>query len=493
MLIGNNTQAVNDNVDVVESGLEDRIGFNSFLKTMIVEKSVVEDSARVSGHIERDITPPNRILLKTFGCVLLVLCIFAAICGALVTTSPIIHILSLGVLTIAFAIIVTMSSRKPYSALHSLSLLAGIVSSFGLMAMMGESFAITSLNVSNDSFWVMAAIMSITVGVILKSRMALMVSITMTALWGYGYLSSSLNISLAVFAFPLIAISHILLASYLSDKIGKTASILMFWVWGGTVLSIAYSKGFLVFPMMISGLVLGFGAYYLAKAHVLNAWASGNQKPTRPWTWMFLMSSCLLAVLSWWNKDIFPVTGTETTLTQFVWRIGLIGGACLLVAISFLRRSGQSYSFPRRLISAIVILSIAGALHYQPETTTRFGKYLTADTKLMIYAATLGSIAILSVIKFISAIKNGSISWLIAATFILFGVFLASAQIEIVTLDLMGIALLSAMVSLCALAWTQTEINEASSTYRPLSERDKRRLHLSNPYGTINDGLSRQS
>lgn len=493
MFMGNKTQAVNDNVDVFESGLEDRIGFNSFLKTMIVEKSVAEDRESLSGHIESETTPPDHILLKAVSYIILVLCIFAAICGLLLTTSPIIHTLSFCVLTIAFAMIVIMSSRKSHTVLHSLSLLAGLVSSFGLMAMMGESFAITSLNVLNDSFWVMTAVMSIAIGVILKSRVALMVSITMTALWGYGYLSSNLNISSAVFAFPLIAISQILLSGYLSDKIGKIASIIMFWVWGGTVLSMAYSKGFLVVPMMISGLVLGFGAYYLAKAHVLDAWGPENQKPTRPWTWMLLMGSCLLAVLAWWNQDLFPVTGTETTLTQFIWRIGLIGAACLLVGMSFLRRSMQSYSLPRRLLSAVIIISIAGVLHYEPEITARFGEHLTRDTKLLIYTAALGSAAILSVIKFISAIKNGSISWLIAATFVMLGVFLASAQIEILTLDLIGTALLSAMISLCAIAWTQKEINEPSSTYRPLSERDKRRLNLSNPYGTINDGLSKQS
>ena len=475
---GTQIYAINDNVHFDESGLEDRTGFNSFLKAARLEKSTKIDTLHKQGTLENDnfTSKPTFVGMTYISAIFLGLCTLIAIYGLIATSSPALHIVSHGVL-ISMAIIGSaISTLKGRERFQAFGLCAGIIMSFGLMVIIGEYFSVTALQISSDSLWVMAAGMSLAVGALLKSRVALTLSITTAALWGYGYLSGNLSVSLAIISFPIIAICQIWLSAHLADPIGKFASVLMLCVWGGTVLSIAYANGFLIIPMIASGLILGLGAFYVSKSHMLDAWTPVKQKPTYPLVWLLLMSSTLLAVLWLSSPEIFLTIGRKTPLSQIIWQVGLIGGGLILLALSFTRQSRQSYSVARRLMSSIVIILVAAVLYYQTAIEARLGQELAAEIKLLTYTGALGILTILTAIKFISAIKNGYILWLMASSFVFVGIFLTATQLEVWSLEMVAMTVLSGLISLCAIAWTQKDVTQPSSIYRPLSTRDKKRL-----------------
>ena len=489
---GNQIYAVNDNVHFDKNGLEDRTGFNSFLKAARIEKYTKMHALLKQGALENDNYPPNPTYtgLTYISAIFLGLCTLVAIYGLIATTSPALHIVSQGVL-IAVAIIASaVSTLKGRERFQAFGLCAGIIMSIGLMIIIGEYFSVTPLQMSSGSFWIMAAGISLAVGALLTSRVALIMSITSTALWGYGYLSGNLSVSLAVIAFPVIAICQILLSTHLADSIGKFASVLMLCVWGGTVLSIAYANGFLIIPMIASGLILGFGALYVSKAHMLDAWTPVKQKPTYPLVWLLLMGSSLLAVLWLSSPELFPIIERTTPLTHTIWQFGLVGGGLLISALSFTGQSRQSYSFARRIMSSIVIISIASALYYQTDIEARLAQGLAAEIKLLIYTGALGILTLLTAIKFTSAIKNGYILWLMASSFIFVGVFLAATQLESWSLEMVAVSVLAGMVTLCAIAWTQKEVTQPTSIYRPLSTRDKKRLGPTQKYSYYDTDLN---
>ena len=475
MGMGIQTHATNDNLHLTKHGFEDRTGFNSFLKAMTAEKTYLDESLQTQS-IEESHKPSLLIkIFQTLAYIGLSLVAVAAVFSLVATTSPLLHVISLVSLVTLSVSLSFYSAYKSFDRLQALSLIVAILLSFGLMVMIGDYFALTLLNISNDGLWLITTAMSLTIGGLLKSRTALMLSITMATLWGYGYLSGSLNITQAVIGFPVAALGQIFLSSYLADRIGKFASILMFWIWGGTVLSLAYAQGLLIIPMMISGLMMGFGAYYVSKAHMLNAWSETQQKPTRPWSWLALMSTAFLAALFWWSPSLFPTIGNASPLTQFIWQIGLVAGSCFMLIASLLRRSRDTYSLSRRILSSLVIIAVSTALYFQPRIIAFLGSPLANEIRLAIYLATIGVLAVLAFRKFTQAIRNSYLSWLMASSLILIGIFFACVQIEFWTYEITTVSVIAGMICLCALAWTQKETNKPSSVYRPLSKRDKKR------------------
>ena len=478
--------AVNDNVHLFEGGLEDRTGFNAFLKDVKLEKITKEEELLKQDVLESDNEPTNPALiwLKSNYPIFLRSITFVCLIGLIFVPSPALQTISLSALIVISIIISALSAMKGRERFHALGLFAAIAMSFGLMVMIGEYYAVTPLQISSDSLWVMAAGMSLAVGALLKSRVALIISITAVAIWGYGYLSETLSVSLAVFGFPIIAICQILLSNYLEDRVGKFASVIMLCVWAGIVLSVAYANNLLIVPMMLSGVILGLGAFYIFKSHMLGVWAPAQQKPTYPLVWLLLMGCTLLAALWFWSPDSFPTIGRKTPLTQAIWKAGIVGGGLLLLGVSLKRPSRQSYSFARRSMSSIVIMSIAAGLYYQGDIEARLGQELTAEFYTLIYTGTLGILAFLTATKFAIAIKNDDLLWFMVPCFVFFGVFFAATQVEIWSLEMITVSVLAAMVTACAIEWTKKDSTDASSIYRPLSAREKKRLGLTQKHNS---------
>lgn len=455
---------------------DDRMGFYNFLKASQNERFKQEariESQRLQA-LENDTKSSFKHHASNIAYGVLLTAIICTAILSLITTHPDIRIIGLTLLTALGLIAAGLSSHHGAYRLKSVSILMALTACLGLMTTLAQSFGVHIFSSSQSSFWITAALISLVTAWVLKSRIALIISIALTVFWSYAAFTAHISLSPAFFALPFFAALQVLVAYNFGDGFSSRLSQLILYGWGLTALLIAMVSGLTTPVFILSGLTLSTGLIYLSTTHPFSIWASDPRRGLSLLSWFAFMCCCIATSWQWLIPTALGDARTPLPpLTDFIWQIGLISGGLALSAAALFRRAYTSHSLPRRICGGLIIFGLAGS-HYLIATQTTGLANNNLGTIFMISAVLLlGGLSIVVINKVAVAIRYEHNGFILTSLVIMIAVFLSLIFVSQINSNLLYVSGLGALLTIFGLSLTQKHIPtfDANTTiYRPLKK-----------------------
>ena len=490
MGLGSQIYAFNDNSPLTHQGVDDRMGFNAFLREakLAKENEARQEEAKLLQ--AQNNAEPRRASFKSFiqplkvtSLLLLEGLILLSVFLLITVTSPMTKIFALNSLALSSLIMSARSKLGQYGRWHEVWAVIALASCFGAIYLLGTDFAVTGLSLSGSLAWVMMAAIALVVSALIQSRTALILSLMITSIWGYGLFTSSISLSPIILAFPVLAAMQFIAAEDSRDKVVRLSYQLMLSAWTIGAIYLANMSGITTPQMLITAVMLISALLYAASTHPFKIWKSDPLKGTALLGWTGVMLAVLMTAWFWISPERFGLLSgasiLPSPLANFIWQIGLIGAIGLLFIISALRHSRASYSLSRRLLGAFVMALLPLSLFFQQELHLFFNRYGLELIPLYFALACFGSVAILTLRKFISAIRFEHFGWMLVCTLLAIGTSISLSAIPEWTTDLILVTIIAALGTSCALMWTQKKYAAPNTVYKPYKHKPPSKRHYS--------------
>lgn len=488
MGLENRAYIANDNGAPSDPSYDDRMGFNHFVKTL----SQSPDLRRRQGITQSSATPPSinsepanteqtraRPPGSRSGLSLWSLLLFIAILGftylSLVTSHPASRIIALTGLFLSSIIAAAVSEQKQAYRFKAVTILIAIAAWVITLITLSQSFGLDIFSPYNPKFYITTALVTLAAARGLRSRLALIISVSITALWAYAVYVGYIEFSASLAAIPILAAAQVFISQGLGDGFSRRLAQLILYGWGLCALMIAAMSGFTTPEFFLSALTLLTGFVYLASTHPFFIWSQDNRRGTALLTWFALISCCLASGWLWIVPTASQSSGAGLSpMMDFIWQVGLITGALALSAAALFRNPRTSHSLMRRLMGAILIMIIA-ASHYFKSLRDIELNVQDINAGYVIAAMILfGGISIIVLSKFISAIRYSHNACLLLSSLLILALFAGFVSISSIDDELLYIAVIGALMTIFGLALTHkksTAFQRAQTTYRPLKSR----------------------
>jgi len=498
----NRAYIANDNGAPNNPAHDDRMGFNHFVKTL----STSPDLRRQQGHTQNPQRPSPMVSQPInneqakprppggqFRFSLWPLLLFIAISGftylSLVTPNPASRILALAGLTVSSVISAALSEQKEAYRFKAVTLLIAITAWTIALITLAQNFGLNIFSPYNPGLYISTALVTLAAAWSLKSRLALIISVTITALWGYGVYAGYIEFSALLAAIPILVAAQVFISQRYGDGFSRRLAQFILYGWGLCALTLAAMSGFTTPEFFISSLTLLTGFIYFASTHPLHIWAQDNRRGTALLTWFAFISCCLASGWLW----IIPASSENiaaelSPMMDFVWQVGLITGALALSAAALFRNPHTSHSLMRRLMGATFVIIIAASHYFKSFGDIGVNAQSLNASYVIAAMVLLGGISIIVLSKFLSAIRYSHNGYLLLCGLLIFALFASFVSISSIDIELLYIAMIGALITIFGLALTRKrpiEFRHKPNTYRPLKSsgfRKNKPQHLTSPY-----------
>lgn len=497
MGLENRAYIANDNGAPDQPSRDDRMGFNHFVRAAAksgkarqslgtAQSTPTHPVDSTAGDSQRNKTqPPAHGFGAALWPVLFLLAILGTAYLSLTAPNPASRLLALtGLfgLTMAAA---GLSERSGAYRLKAVSLFTAIAAWVGGLLTLAQSFGLDVFNPAASQLYIITSIITLAAAWALKSRLALILSVAITALWGYAVYAGYISFNNAFIALPVIAGLQIFISQHLGDGFSRRLSQFILYGWSLCALMIAAMSGFTTPAFILSALTLLTGLIYLSSTHPFYVWARNKSRGIAVFTWFAFMSCCLATGWLWLAPaDIDLSEAALSPMMDFIWQAGLIFGALALAAAALFRNPRLSHSLSRRLIGAVVIMALAASHYFKSVNQSGAAGQDWDAVYVIAMMALLGGLGIVTLSKLISAIRHGHSGYIFLSSLFALALFASFTSMSAVDLELLYISGIGALITIFGLALTHKKTaryTQSQNTYRPLKEASARHNEVQTP------------
>ena len=390
------------------------------------------------------------------------------------STDPFAHVTAFGGLLISGLAAASMANAHQRWRLKALSVLFALFSGFAALFTLGAFFDVTWLNITENGFWFALSLLSLWASYAFKSRIALYMSLVITALWVYMLLSGSIELSSGVFWLPLTAAFQTLVAKLNQDKFGLAIAGSMILGWSIALTVFAQRTGVVTFPFIMSLLLIAAGVIYTATAHPIKVWYKDKSRTTGLIAWAALMMSAIAT--SWmWLYATLDVSDAPTALSNFLWQLALIAGIGILFASIFIRRRKTAHKLSRRLFRAFAVMGLALTHYFQHDILAILQQKDLETLPYFAAIAMLGAITTLTLSRFLSSMTYEHRSGMVVSLAVACAIGASMSILVTISQSALWLFLGAAILMLWCLAMTQNNISSIKT-----ANQNRKRLPLLN-------------
>jgi len=467
-----NITLANDNGDLSNEQLDDRTGFKNFLESFRSEThlAALEQAKADSLQESETVASPFEASLETFKLVAATLLAGLAILSLWLLSQrndPAQLILAFSGLSITGIGLAYIAENKQNWRVKSLGVLIALLSCFSVVYMLGTYFAVNALNPSQHLFWLALTGFAFAASYALRSRIALLISICMTAVWGYTQFTGFTPLTEMGLLLPIMAGLLCVRSSLILDNIGRITSgaIALTWALGASFM--AYTSSLVTAPLLLSLGIMFIGIVYIASTHPLKTWHMDHMKTTSTGTWA--VAIIMLLATAWlWLYASFALSTPETPLNRFMWQLALIGGGSTLFAISLVRGVRHAHSLSRRLLASASFTALAASLYFQSNIIDYF---VANKLDAAPYYATMFLIGIAAALTFnrlFASIRYEHKSGIVISLLLIIATGTSLSLLSKLETDGFGVFALSAILTIWTLVYTQKINRPVPTIYKPL-------------------------
>ena len=475
----------NDNGGLSTGQFDDRTGFKNFFENFKVDyeaetraknEALKAQLAQAQALLTQTQEPASKAhiktalnLLKKMGMVIIAGIAVMSLWLLSKPFDPAQHLVAFSGLICAGLTVGYKAERKQNWRLKSLGVLIALISFYALIYCLGAYFSVSEFLPSNHMFWLTLSGFAFAASYALASRIALMISISMTAVWSYMQFSGFLPISEMSLFLPFIASGLTIRSGINKDKIGSMSSGLIAISWFIAANIFAFTSGLATAPFLLSIAILCIGIYYIASTHPLNVWKMNRWKTTSIIVWGAAITAVIAS--SWiWLYAALEISPPASPLNQFIWKLALIGGGGAILAAAFLRSSKHAHSLPRRLLGSISFIALAASHYFQKDIISFAETHEIEALPYFTAMVLMGVAATLTLSRFLSSIKYQHKAGLIISLCLITAIIASLSLLGSLETGGLLIFAMCAIVTIWILACTQTKDLSVQTVYRPMKK-----------------------